>query len=337
MVNSGAFSLSKWRDDELVLVKNPNYYDAESVLLQELRLITITNPTTTINLYKAGSLDLVTPLLPNLYLRVLRRAPDFHTNAAIGNRYLVINTRKPPLDNVLVRYALNMAIEKKEIERFMDGGPAALALLPPLDNYVSPRTLPITVQGRTCDVLAFDPPGARFLMSAAGFPEGRRLKLEYLYPTQGTHKERFEILQKQLRTYLGIELTPAPKEPSVWNQETYTLQYRGMAAYADTGLYPDAVYFLDQFLTGSPANVTGWADSRYDAAMAEAKSCTEFAVRQRKLADCERMLLEAMPVIPLYFEAWQQLRKPYVRGIEGNSIDAIAFRRAWIDTNWRAS
>ena len=42
-------------------------------------------------------------------------------------------------------------------------------------------------------------------------------------------------------------------------------------------------------------------------------------------------------MIPLYFDAWQQLRKPYVRGIEGNSIDAIAFHRAWIDTNWRPS
>ena len=115
------------------------------------------------------------------------------------------------------------------------------------------------------------------------------------------------------------------------------MEYRGMAAWADIGLYPDPAYFLDQFLTSSSANVTGWTDSRYDAAMAEAKSYTEPAVRLRKLADCERMLLRAMPVIPLYFDAWQQLRKPYVRGIEGNSIDAIAFQRAWIDTNWRPS
>ena len=197
MVSSGAFRLSRWRDSEVVLVKSPSYYDAESVVLQELRLITIANPTTSVNLYKAGSVDLVTPLLPALYLRVLRRAPDFHTNAAIGSHYLVINTRKPPLDNVLVRYALNMAVDKKEIERFEGAGPAALALLPPLDHYESPTALPVMVQGKTCDILSFDPSGARSLMSAAGFPEGRRLKMEYLYPTQGTHKERFEILQKQ--------------------------------------------------------------------------------------------------------------------------------------------
>lgn len=120
----------------------------------------------------------------------------------------------------------------------------------------------------------------------------------------------------------------------MWNQETYSFEYRGLSAWADMGLYP--TYFLDQFLTGAPANVTGWNDPLYDAAMTEAKSCPESVARSRKLANCERMLLQAMPVIPLYFEAWRQLRKPYVHGIEGNSIDAIAFHRAWIDTDWSA-
>jgi ABC-type oligopeptide transport system substrate-binding subunit len=335
MISSGAFQLSEWRNGELALVKNPQYYDAESVRLQELRLITISEPTTTINLYKAGLIDLVTPLLPALHLRLLRWATDFHTHPAIANRYLVMNTRNWPFDHVLVRYALNMAIDKKEIQRFTDAGPAALTLLPPLDGYEPPESLPIKVGDRTCDILAFDPSGARSLMSAAGLPEWSRLKIEYLYPTQGNHKERFEILQKQLRTSLGIELIPVPKESSIWNEETYGLHYRGISAWSDIGLCQDPTYFLDQFLTGAPANVTGWADSRYDAAVAEAKSSTEPAVRLRKFSNCERILLEAMPVIPLYFDAWQQLRKPFVRGIEGNSIDAIAFHRAWIDTNWR--
>ena len=336
IVSSGPFRLSKWRDGEVVLVNNPLYYDLESIRLQELRLITIPKPTTIINLYKAGSIDLVTPILPAIYLPFLQRVPDFHMHPAIASTYLVANTRNSPFDNVLVRYALNMAIEKKEIARFTGRGPAALTLVPPLDHYESPRSLLITVQGRTCDVLAFDPPAARSMMSAAGFPEGSALKVEYLYPMLSNHKERFQILQKQLRTYLGVELIPVPKETSVWSQETFDHQYRGIAAYADNASYSDPTYFLDQFLIGASANVTGWSDRRYDEAMAEAKSCTEPVGRLRRLADCERMLLAAMPVMPLYFDTWHQLRKPYVHGIEGNSIDAIPFHRAWIDTDWRA-
>jgi ABC-type oligopeptide transport system substrate-binding subunit len=335
MVNSGAFRLRKWRDSEVILVRNPAYYDAGRVRLEEFRLVTIAQPTTAINLYRAGSIDLITPLLPSLHLHVLRRAADFHVHPAIANQYLVVNTSKPPFDSALVRYALNMAIDKKEIERFSGAGAAALALIPPLADYESPLSLPISVRGRTSDVLSFDPRGARSMMTAAGYLERGTLKIEYLYPTQGDHKERFEILQKQLRKYLGIELVAVPKEPSVWNQQAYSLQYRGIAAWADIGLYQDPTYFLDQFLTGASANVTGWTDRRFDTAMAEAKSCREPAVRLQKLADCERMLLEAMPVIPLYFDTWRQLRKPYVRGIERNSMDAIAFHRAWIDTNWR--
>jgi ABC-type oligopeptide transport system substrate-binding subunit len=336
IISSGAFCLSKWQDGEIALVANPRYHCAKSVALHQLRFVTISNPTTAISMYKAGSLDLVTPLLPALYMRLLRRLPDFHSHQAIANRYLVINTEKAPFDNVFLRYALNMSLDKKEIERVMGAGPAASALVPPVSGYESPSALPISVGERTYDVLAFDPVGARFMLSAAGYSDGR-LKIEYLYPTQGTHRERFEILQKQWKTNLGIDLIPSPKESSVWNQETYSVQYRGMAAWADIGLYPDPTYFLDQFLKGSSANVTGWTDPRYDAAMAEAKSCTPPAIRLRKLAHCERILLEGMPVIPLYFEAWQQLRKPYVRGIEGNSIDAIPFHRAWIDTGWRES
>jgi ABC-type oligopeptide transport system substrate-binding subunit len=335
MVNSGAFRLLAWRDDEILLVKNSTYYDADHVRLQQLRLIAVSSQATIINLYKAGKIDLVTPLIPALHLRSLRQTLDYHAYPAVGNNYLVLNTRNSPLDNVLVRYALNMAIDKREIERFKGSGPAALGLLPPLDRYPSPRALPVMVRGRICDVLAFDPPAARSLMSAAGFAEGRRLKIEYLYPMQGDHRSRFEILQKQLREYLGVELIPVPKETSIYNQETFSLQYRGISAWADIALYQDPTYFLDQFLAGAPANVTGWTDERYDDVMMEARACAEPLTRLKRLADCERMLLRAMPVIPLYFDAWHQLRKPYVHGIDGNSIASIAFRNAWVDTNWR--
>jgi hypothetical protein len=54
-----------------------------------------------------------------------------------------------------------------------------------------------------------------------------------------------------------------------------------------------------------------------------------------KLAECERYLLTAMPVIPLYFDSWSYLHKPYVRGGEGNLLNIHRFKHAWIDTSWR--
>jgi oligopeptide transport system substrate-binding protein len=334
-ISSGPFRLCKWQGGELVLEKNPTYYDARTVSLEQLRLVTISRPTTAINLYKAGSIDLVAPLLPALYLRLLREVPDFHAYPAAAMHYLVMNTTKPPLDNVLVRYALNMAIDKKELERFKGAGAAALSLLPSIDGYPSPRSLVVNAAGGSYDILAFDPPGARSLMGAAGFSEMRPCKLEYLYPTIGDHRPTFEILQRQLRQHLGVEMVPIPKERAIVDQETFSLGYHGIAAWADNAVYQDPTYFLDQFLPGVSANVTGWNDPGYASAMSEARSFLDTLTRLQKLADCERILLRGMPVIPLYFDAWQQLRKPYVRGVEENSIAAIAFHRVWIDTGWR--
>ena len=278
-ISSGAFRLRKWRDGEVVLEKNPTYYDARKVSLEELRLLTVSKSTTAINLYKAGNIDLVAPLLPAHYLRLLREAPDFHTYSAVAMHYLVINTMKPPLDNVLVRYALNMAIDKKEIERFRGAGPADLSLLPHIDGYPSPRALEVSMAGRSCDILAFDPPGARSLLRTAGFTKRGPLKVEYLYPTIGDYRPTFEILQRQLRQHLEVEMVPVPKERAVVDKETFSLQYRGLAAWADNAVYQDPTYFLDQFLPDASANVTGWKDPRYASAMSEARSFLDTVTR----------------------------------------------------------
>ena len=171
-------------------------------------------------------------------------------------------------------------------------------------------------------------------MSAAGFPEGRKLKVEYLYPNMAA-AGRASTSSK------AVAAVPRSLIPSLNNHRLESAkdlpgrQYRGIAAWADIGLYQDPTLLPRSVSHRGLRQLTGWNDPRYDIAMAEAKSCPEPATRLKQLADCERMLLEAMPVIPLYFDAWQQLRKPYVRGIEGNAIDAIAFHRAWIDISWR--
>ena len=55
----------------------------------------------------------------------------------------------------------------------------------------------------------------------------------------------------------------------------------------------------------------------------------------RKLAACEERILRAMPVLPLFFDAYSYLEKPYVRGMTRNALDLPQFKAAWIDTSWR--
>jgi ABC-type oligopeptide transport system substrate-binding subunit len=75
----------------------------------------------------------------------------------------------------------------------------------------------------------------------------------------------------------------------------------------------------------------------FDAMVSQANRTRGTARRLEELSQCEKRLLQAMPVIPLYRDLWCYLEKPYVRGLASNLIDARRFKYAWIDTNWRPS
>ena len=71
--------------------------------------------------------------------------------------------------------------------------------------------------------------------------------------------------------------------------------------------------------------------------LADANGTLDRGERMRKLAGCEEQMLGAMPIIPMYFDVWAYLRKPYVRGLTSNLFDTRAFKYAWIDRNWRTA
>jgi oligopeptide transport system substrate-binding protein len=110
--------------------------------------------------------------------------------------------------------------------------------------------------------------------------------------------------------------------------------YTGIADYSFLPLYVDPNPFLDPFLTNGVGNPTGWTDAGYSSMLQNANRTIEVQERMTKLAACERRLLASMPVLPMYFEGWQYLCKPFVRGLTSNVFDTRAFKYAWIDANW---
>ena len=92
--------------------------------------------------------------------------------------------------------------------------------------------------------------------------------------------------------------------------------------------------FLDMFTSTTPSSGTGWSDPEYDALLAAANAFADPA-RMRKLADCERFVLRAMPCMPLYSDVGVYLCKSFVKGLVGDPFHGRMFNDAWIDTNWR--
>ena len=335
LVSSGAFQLRHRRaGEEIILSRNPHYYESGIVSLGELAFLPVTDGVANVNLYKTGDAALIQTYIPSL-MPFLSRKKDFRAYPSFGTVFQVLNSNRPPLDDVRVRYALNMGTDKRAIADFMGvGRKPALGLVPPVTGYDAPESLLVNIDGADCDVLAFNPRAAReLLVKAIG---SRRLQLEFLNPNLPEARLVPQVFRQQWRENLGIELILVTQEVQTWIQSIYSHNYT-VAGCADYGGYLDPTWFLDSFTSQSTANTTPWTDPRYDEMLAGARSTTDRGERLRKLAGCERHLLRAMPVLPTYGDVWVYMRKPFVRGFGTNMMDRQQFKYTWIDRNWSAA
>ena len=336
IVTNGAFILKERRtNDKVLLGRNPHYYEADVVTLEELEFQIVVDGATTANLYRTGGAAVAQPLLPQL-LPALSRKRDFRAYPMFGLVFPLFNTTIPPLNDVRVRYALNMAIDKKAVAHFASAGRMeARGLVPPLDGYASSRDLEVSIDGVAYNVLSYDPRAARELFRKAGHDVNGKLPIQFLLPKLPDAKPVSEILQQQWRHVLGVELIFVTQDLQTWLQTIFTRTFRGIALWGDTAGYIDPTWFLDQFKASSPANPTGWSDLRFEDLLSQAAATADHAARMHKLYEAERQLLRGMPCIPLYTDVWTYLRKPFVQGLGANTLDIQQWKYAWIDTNWK--
>jgi len=343
VVVSGPFRLHEWRPYErIVLRRNPSYYNAAAVRLEELCFIPVSDGVTNVNLFKAGEGDSMSDsVLPSQFLPALEGSEELQVGPALDSFFYGVSVKKPPFDNPLLRYALNMAIDKQAVASVLGAGrPAAATYVPPMPGYRSPERLLVPFPGGNCDVLSYDPASARELLAAAGFPKGlrpngQRFHMNFGYWFRAMSRERSEIVQHAWRRNLGIETSLAGFEPSVIPQILGSHSYEGVMEVDWQADYADPDAFLAVFTSRSSTNPCGWRDEAYDAELAAANLELDPSSRMRKLSRCEERLLRGMPLLPLFFEKWAYLQKPFVRGLQIDPLAGVSFQSTWIDTNWR--
>jgi oligopeptide transport system substrate-binding protein len=148
-------------------------------------------------------------------------------------------------------------------------------------------------------------------------------------------RELAEILQQQWEGALNVRVNLVGRENNVHWKMVLDADYNGVAYFAIQPGYMDPTPFLDPFSTSTIANPSAWADADFTSNLSEANAIASPEERLRRLAKCEESLLTAMPVLPLYFDTWRYLMKPYVHGLSSNAFDLRAFKYVWIETNWR--
>jgi oligopeptide transport system substrate-binding protein len=157
MLSSGPFALKESRPRErIVLARNPNYFDADGVGVEEIQF-SVADGVTVLNLFKAGMADSMDGrVLPLQFVPRMRSMPEFHIRPACASHNWRISTKRPPLDNLLLRYALNMATDKTATTRFLGAGqPPARSRVPPLDGYRPAQSLLVEINGRRATPATF--------------------------------------------------------------------------------------------------------------------------------------------------------------------------------------
>jgi len=307
LVGNGPFALAEWSPNRrIVATRNPHFH--EPARLAAIVFHPFEQASAQEAAFRAGQLHLTADLAASRLDYYRREQPQLlRTDPSLETALLRFNTTRPPFDDVRVRRAFSLAIDRRAlVDTVARGGqtPATAFCPPALPGYTPP------------DGARHDPDAARRLLAEAGYPEGRGFpQTEVITFNSDLNPKLLESLQQTWQRELGIAVALAPKEKNVWIADERRLAYQLSLArwIAD---YADPVAFLELFLAASGNNATGWADPEYDRLVLAAAAEPDSARREALFREAETRLLEACPAAPLYHGTRIYLADPAVHGWE---------------------
>jgi oligopeptide transport system substrate-binding protein len=289
-------------------------------------ILPITSPATALNLYETGAADIIWDknLVPGELIELLLQRPDFHTFDYLGTYFLRFNVTRPPFNDVRVRRALTLAVNKQRLtEKILKGGErVATHQTPPgVANYQPPEGLP------------YDPEQARRLLAAAGFASGSGFPVfTYLFNAGSGGGARLDAkiaveLQDMWRRELNIRAELRQMEWKVYLAAQRRLEY-DVCRSSWIADYNDANTFLDMFMSQNGNNRTGWSNPHYDELIRTANQQPDPARRADLLRQAESILVrDEVVVLPLYFYAGFFAYDPArIDGVYANVVDEHPIR-----------
>ena len=320
LVTNGPFRLKEWRvNDALIVEKNSNYRDADHVQLKEIVFHPIDNLDTEERNFRGGLLH-ITRNVPVAKLDDYRKqkSPLLKADPLLQTRYLTFNTTKAPFNDRRVREAFAWTVDRTALvtQVLRDGSRPADSLTVPgsgsMNNgagYVS-RTK-----------LAYDPEKARSALADAGFPHGNGFpKIELIFT--GAHpgeQGMVEALQAMWQRELGVRVDLVEQEEKVWLD---TLRTRNFQLVIDgwSASVNDPVDMFQLFVSNSPNNDAGWNDPAYDAEFNAAANAPDDTERELHLQTMDAVLIEQLPVVPLFYHNQNYLVQGSVQGWTPNML-----------------
>ena len=327
-VSNGPFMLTEYSSlNRLVLSKNPNYYLADEVQIDEVQFVIIPDSATGLTAYNNGEINVFTSLNQDA-LNQYMGTEEFHSSGRIGIQYCDFNTTLEEFSDKRVRQAFAMAIDRQSLLTALGYNEQPVYGFIP---YAQPSLTDSTKSYREVagDMFEENVEAAQALMAEAGYPNGEGFPtVEIVIQNDTTQSLMAQILGEFWKQNLGVDYTIQPYESSVYWSEldagNFSIDRNGY-----TVDYVDPSANLRIFITGANAYENGWDDETYDQMYNDMLLLTDDAEREAAIIELEEYLVDAMPAIPIYAYENQYLVKPNIEGVVCNPIGHYYFEYAY--------
>lgn len=355
IVTCGAYKIKQYKPyDELIVERDPMYWDAANVHLDRIEFYPVEELSTIMNLYKAGSIDaFLNHTVPTSWINEVRPYKDEYLNfPEAATAYYAMNMTKPPFNDIKVRRAFMQGLDRQALSDFRKitkplYGKVPSGIFPDYDKAVEKVGEEIRKEKNIApDVWAkrnaFDPDGARKLLTEAGFPVTKSGDtyscpnfptdtVAITFNTNENNRSIAEFIQAQWKQNLGITIQLKTMEFKTFLPYFKSLQYEGFSQFLWSGDYMDPYTFLSLQYGKDNEGGAGFYDAKYDKMLDDANAELDPTKRFEMLARAEVYLMEQLPMVPLTINATNWLKKPYVKGMYPNPGTLIPWKFVYIE------
>ena len=310
-IGNGPFKMTEWvHQDHITLVPNPNY-GGTAPKLQKVTFLMVTNGEADYAAYRNNERDWT--LVPDADVQAVRNDPQLknesHEYTELTTFWLIMNNAKKPLDNPSVRKALSKAIDRSAMIRDVGAGvgkPATSMIPPGMPGYQADL-------GKDID---FDANGAKQLLSDAGFSDPSQFpQMHFRFATTSANQARAEFIQAQLKQNLGINIVldsmEAKAYQAAFKDKDFDLAFGGWGAD-----YPDPQdWMASLFGCKASNNKFNYCNQQFDQASAKGDTGTDLNQRLQAYAEAQKILVQDLPVAPLFYRGRMVLVKPWVQNM----------------------
>jgi oligopeptide transport system substrate-binding protein len=305
-----------------VVEKSPTYWDKDIVRLKEIHFYPIGDHKAEERSFRAGQLH-ITETMPLDRVDYYRKQNSkfLRLDPYLGTYYYIFNVTRSPFDNAKVRLAMAMAINRNDLVQYVTKGGETPAFF-----FTPPNTAGYTSNTKIIE----DVQKAKQLLAEAGYPDGKGFpKAQLLYNTSDAHVRIAEAIQQMWKLNLNINIELINMEWKVYIAATDEKKF-DIARAGWIGDYVDPNSFLDMWITDRGNNRTGWSNKEYDRLLSESSQTMDKDKRYELLQQAEKILMNEMPIIPLYFYRSKHLIKPSVQGWDPNILDIHPYKHVYL-------